>query len=255
MTRWSALLLAGSRPPLRSDKRDRLDGTKARILVRGEPMILRPLRALLESRQIGEVSILTQDIASLKPVIPPDPRVRFAKSNSTIAATIAALIERGDINYPALVTTADHALLDPAMVDHFTRESQGADLAIGVVDRRVVDARFPQTRRTWIGFRGASYTGANLFALGSARAANAVERWRSVEQDRKKGLQVLSALGPSLLLGAVLKLRTLHQSASAVGRKLGLTVRIVEFTDPKAAIDVDKDADLTLVEAILAGRA
>ena len=53
----------------------------------------------------------------------------------------------------------------------------------------------------------------------------------------------------------MLKLRTLDESVAAVGRKLGLTIGAVQLSDPKAAIDVDKPADLELVEAILGGRA
>ena len=76
-----------------------------------------------------------------------------------------------------------------------------------------------------------------------------------MEQERKKGWRVLAAIGPALLLGAVLRMRTLDQSVASVGRKLGLSIRAVEMTDPVAAIDVDKPADHALVEAILAGRA
>ena len=36
--------------------------------------------------------------------------------------------------------------------------------------------------------------------------------WRSVEQDRKKGWRMIAALGPAVLLGAVLRLRTLDQT-------------------------------------------
>jgi hypothetical protein len=116
-------------------------------------------------------------------------------------------------------------------------------------------ARFPQTRRTWLSFRGGSYSGANLFAFGSARVLPAIAQWRAVEQERKKGWRVLAAIGPALVLGAVLRLRTLDQSVDSVGRKLGLSIRAIEMSNPVAAIDVDKPEDHALVEAILAGRA
>ena len=141
------------------------------------------------------------------------------------------------------------------MIAEFTTKAEGADLAIAVVESRPLLARFPQAKRTWIGFRGGRYSGANLFSFGSQRALPAVSRWRSVEQDRKKGWRLLAALGPALLLGAVLKLRTIHESATAIGRKLGVDIRIVEMSDPLAAIDVDKPSDHVLVEDIVAGRA
>ena len=152
-----------------------------------------------------------------------------------------------------LVTTADHALLDGAMIDDFCARAEGADVAIGLVERRALMARLPQTRRTWIGFRGGAYSGANLFALGSPKAASAVRLWREVEQDRKKGWKLLVALGLPGLLGLV-RLRTLDQTLAAMGRKLGITLRAIEMRNPLAAVDVDKPADLALVEAILGGR-
>jgi GTP:adenosylcobinamide-phosphate guanylyltransferase len=255
VTRWTAVLLAGSRPQGDPLARSMMIGHKALIPVAGEPMVLRPLRALLASRAVSEIVVLTQDPEDLRPVLPNDPKVSLRASQGTIAATIAKLIADHSLDFPVLVTTADHALLDPAMIAEFTSKSAGADLAIGVVERRPLTVRFPEAKRTWLSFRGGSYSGANLFAFGSRRVLPAIEQWRSVEQERKKGWRVLAAIGPALLLGAVLRLRTLQQSVEAVGRKLGLSIRAVEMSNPLAAVDVDKVEDHELVEAILAGKA
>lgn len=251
VSRWSALLLAGSRPRGGPDAM----GNKALLVVGGVPMLLRPLGALLDSPLIEKVCVLAQDLDALRPVLPQDPRVELRQSRGTIAGTIAGLIDEQALQYPVLVTTADHALLDAAMIAEFIAQAEGADLAIGLVERETMMRRFPSSKRTWIGFKGGHYSGANLFALGSAKVARVIDRWRGVEQDRKKGWRVLAALGPTLLLGAVLRLRTLDESMAAVGRKLGLTACAIQMSDPKAAIDVDKPADLELVEAILAGKA
>ena len=82
----------------------------------------------------------------------------------------------------------------------------------GWSNARNLMARLPTTERTWLRFRGGAYSGANLFAFGSAKAATAVELWRSVEQDRKKGWRMIAALGPRPAGGAVLRLRTLDQT-------------------------------------------
>jgi GTP:adenosylcobinamide-phosphate guanylyltransferase len=255
MSKWTAVLLAGSRPA--GDPLAKAMGVshKALIPVAGEPMILRPLRALLASEQVGDILVVTQDPADLRPVLPNDERIRLRASGATIAATIAELIGSGAIGFPALITTADHALLDTDTIVEFMAKAQGADLAIGVVEREPLLARLPATKRTWLSFRSGAYTGANLFALGSANALPAIERWRAVEQDRKRGWRVLAALGPALLLGAVLRVRSLDQSVAAVGRKLHMTIRAVVLSNPLAGVDVDKPQDHALVEAILQDRA
>ena len=252
---WTALLLAGSRPG--GDAFAEANGVplKPLIPVRGEPMIRRPLRTLLASPAIKQVRVLTQQPAAIAAVLPAGPRVTVDRSGATIASTIEAILADPATRFPLLVTTADHALLDPEMIADFCARADGVDVAIGVVERRALEAILPQAKRTWIGFRGGAYSGANLFAFASADAVSAVSLWREVEQDRKKGWRMLAAFGPALLLGAGLRLRTLDRSLATIGRKLGLSVCAVIMTDPLVAVDVDKPSDLAMVEAILRDRA
>jgi GTP:adenosylcobinamide-phosphate guanylyltransferase len=252
---WTAIVLAGSRPGPDPFAVSHGTDLKALIPVGGVPMVARPVAALLGAPGIGAVRVLAQLPERIAAVLPKDERLSVETSGATIAATIEAILADPLTVYPLLVTTADHALLDGGMIADFCAQAAGADLAIGMVERRALDARLPQTRRTWIRFRGGSYSGANLFAFGSRDVARAVALWRSVEQDRKKGLRMIAALGPTLLLGSVLRLLTLDQSLARVGRKLGLSIRTVALANPLAAVDVDKPADHELVSAILEGRA
>ena len=255
MSGWTALVLAGSRPG--PDPFAQAHGTdlKALIPVGGVPMVTRPVEALLAAPEISQVRVLAQQLERISAVLPTNPRLSVEPSGATIAATLAAFFADSSTRYPLLVTTADHALLDPAMIADFCAKAESADLAIGLVERAKLMARIPETQRTWLRFRGGAYSGANLFAFGSARAASAVELWRSVEQDRKRGWRMIGALGPLALLGAALRLRTLDQTLASVGRRLGVTIRKVELANPLAAVDVDKPADHELVTAILDGRA
>lgn len=217
-------------------------------------MIVRPVRALLGNVRIGSVRVLAQDGAALAPVLPADARLTVEPSGATIAATIEAIIADPATRWPLLVTTTDHALLTSAMIDDFCNRAEGADLAIGLVERAALMARFPHTKRTWIGFRGEAVSGANLFALGSPKAARAVRLWREIEQDRKKGWKLLVMLGLPGMMGLA-RLWTLDKVVRKIGLRLGLSIRAIRLNDPLAAVDVDKPADLALVELILAGKA
>lgn len=255
MTKWTALLLAGSRPggdPLAADYGTDL---KPLIPIGGRPMVVWPVAALLDAPEVGAVRVLTQQVERIAAELPKDARLSVEASGATIAATLAAILADPGTRFPLLVTTADHVLLDPAMIKDFCAQAEAADLAIGVVEQGPLMARLPGTKRTWLRFRGGAYSGANLFGFGSPDAATAVALWRSVEQDRKQGWRVLSALGPLTLLGAVLRVRTIDQVLAAVGRRLGLSIRKVELANPLAAVDVDKPADHDLVSAILEGKA
>jgi GTP:adenosylcobinamide-phosphate guanylyltransferase len=252
---WTAVVLAGSRPGRDPFAEQFGTDLKALIPLAGEPMVRRPLRALLATQCIGKIIVLSQSPARISTVLPDDACIEVRESQGTIAETMEQLILSRALDFPVLVTTADHALLDGQMIAEFTAGAAGADLAIGVVERKSLLTRLPQTKRTWLAFRGGAYSGANLFAFGSIKALAAIEQWRAVEQDRKKGWRVLAALGPALLLGALLRLRTLDESVARMGGKLGMTARAIVLSNPLAGVDVDKPVDHALVEAILAGRA
>ncbi len=255
MTNWTALLLAGSRPG--GDPLTRSLGCdyKPLLPIKGEPMLLRPIRALLAEPKIAGIRVLTQHPERLAGVLPHDPKVQVEVSQETIASTLAAICADPASRFPLLVTTADHALLSPEMVAEFIDRSGDCDIAVAFVESRPLLARFPDAKRTWLRFGREKYSGANLFALNTPRAAVAIERWRAIEQDRKKGWRVLLQLGLPLFLGAVLRVRDLVQTGHRLSLQLGVVIKPVVMSDPLAAIDVDKPADFSLVKLILDGRA
>ncbi len=252
--KYTAIVLAGSRPGRDAFAEQFGSDLKALIPLGGEPMVRRPVQTLLAAEDIGDIIVLSQMPERIAEVLPADPRVSLRKSDATIAATMLALCLDKSTQWPLLVTTADHALLDVETVDEFCAYAEG-DIAIGVVESAVLLKRFPDAKRTWLKFRGGSYTGANLFALRTPKAAAAIEFWRSVENERKKGWRVVSLLGPFVLLGTLLRLLTIEGALKHVGRKIGLSVTTVRLSNPVAGVDVDKAEDHALAEEILAGRA
>lgn len=217
-------------------------------------MVARPVRALLDSESVGEVMVLSQDPERIAAAIPAGPRVSHRRSKRTIAETMLELVEDPSVKWPLLVTTGDHALLDKGTVDEFCASATGRDIAIGVVERAHLLRRLGKVRRTWLRFRGGAYTGANLFGLASPRVAPAIELWRSIEQDRKKGLRLTGLLGPTVLLGAALRLLTIDQVVERVALRLKLSIKVVRLGNALAGVDVDKMDDHALAEAIIQGQ-
>ncbi|MDQ3471772.1 MAG: nucleotidyltransferase family protein [Pseudomonadota bacterium] len=154
MSGVTALVLAGSRPegdPFAAAFGAR---TKALIPVAGEAMVLRPVRALLASLQVHEVVVLAQEPQLLAEVLPEGPQLSVRRSLDTIADTLSAICNDPATSWPVLVTTADHALLTPAMVAEFVEKAKGADIAVAFVESRGLLARFPDAQRTWLAFGG-----------------------------------------------------------------------------------------------------
>ena len=255
MAGLTALLLAGRRPGIDPLAASRGQTLKALIPVAGIPMVARVVATLLDTAEIGAIRVMTQDIDPIAAVLPADARISFARSGDGIARSIAAALTSGAAPFPLFVTTADHALLTAATIAEFLSGAAGADVAVGMVERRVVEARFPQTKRTWLRFKQGEWSGANLFWFAGPAALPVIEAWASVEQDRKKGWKLIARFGVGLLLRALTRTISLQDAVARAGRGLGANVRMVPLSDPLAAVDVDKPSDLVLAEAVLEGKA
>ncbi len=256
----TALLLAGRRPGVDPLAAHFNVADKVLIPVAGEPMLSRAARALVEHPAIGKVLILSQAGKALSAHeatgwLAHHPKVGFETGGASVSGAISEAIGRNNNGFPFLVATADDALLDRAKLDAFIAEARGADLAVALVERRTLLSAYPDSRRTWLKFRGGAYSGANLFWLGSDKVLPVISIWQGIEQQRKKGRAVIGAFGPLMLIAVALRLLTLRQAVARVGRRFGLIARPVALPMAEACIDVDKPDDHALVEKILANRA
>lgn len=255
---WTAIILAGRRPG--PDGFAAMHGlpTKVLIPVAGEPMLGRVARTLLACPSVERVVVLAQQPESLLTGrlgwMATAPRIRVATATAGISASIMAIAGSGAAPYPVLVTTADHVLLRPEMVESFIAGVGDADGAFGVVRRDVVERAYPETRRTWLKFGDGQYSGANLFALLNAHSMRATAFWSRVEKHRKRAVTLIAFFGPTLFLRILTRTIALPRAAAIVGSKLDLRLRPVVLEHPEAAIDVDKPEDLRLVERILVDR-
>lgn len=257
---FNVLVLAGSRGA--SDPVAAAAGMAQKCLVPagGVPMLCRVLDTLAATPGIGRVFVTLQDPAAIAGDIELQRRlgrrVELVAGDTTPSLSVAAAIARIPEPFPLLVTTADHPLLTPEMVGYFldAAAASGADVAAGLTSSGVLLASYPESKRTWLRFRDERYSGANLFALLTPQAMAAVRFWRRVEADRKKPWRIARAFGPGALLGYVLGLFDLQAAMRRVSRAMGCEARAIPLPFAEAAIDVDKPADLALVETILARR-
>ena len=257
MRDWTAIVLAGERPDGDPLAKGLGVPAKALIEIEGRTMLSRVVRALLDSDRVARVVILAQDTGLISSGEPSDllsdPRVALMASGNGIASSLRSILGTPDAPWPVLVTTADNALLTGRRVQSFLSCAGGCDIGVGVSERSVVESRFPGTRRTWLKFRDGHYSGANLFAFNSDQCLPAIDHWREVEQDRKKGIKLIASFGPSLLLTFLLRRVGFEKGLGMASRKMGLVAKPVVL-DAEAPIDVDKPEDLELVRQILAQR-
>lgn len=261
MNPFDALVLAGRRHGVDRLAEDSGITHRALLDVAGIPMLVRVVGALLASNNIGQIAVsidtphALDTIPELKALVERKKILRHESLESP-SRSVRDALGSGMLGDRVLVVTADHALLTPNIVDHFTRcaEKDDADLSVAVVSETVIKSAFPTTTRTYLRFRDGGYSGANLFAFRTPQAARAAEFWTRAENYRKQPWRLASTFGPmTLLLFALRRLRldaTLERASTAIGCR----IRAVPLPFAEAAIDVDRASDLALVSKILATR-
>ncbi len=255
-----ALVLAG-------DRRGEADPVAARAGVRhkclapvaGIPMLCRVVENLAAVPRIGTIHIALPDPALLEDT--PCLR-RWLRAERILAADCAASVSESVTDTfartgpPLLVTTADHPLLTVVMIEAFLdlAAREPAALVAALVAEETIRTVLPTTRRTFLRFRDGAFSGANLFLLAGGGAAAVLAFWRRVERERKHPWRIARALGPGLLLAYLFRRLTLETAMERASDRIGGKARAVVLPFAEAAVDVDRPADLELVERLLRRR-
>lgn len=220
------------------------------------------LGALTGARAVDDIYVVAnraQEIEQgLKAAGEKAPRVRFIEGSDSPVRGVIRTIEQLKLKYPALVVTGDNPLLTRGEIEGFCRKAlaaKGFDMAVAVAGKSRVLEKMPNAKRTFVPLKGDAWGGCNMFALLSENALAAVRFWIGVERNRKKTLQMVAALGLPVLLGVITRTLTLEEAFRKASAKLGAAILPLPVDDVRVAMDVDKPADASLVEALLKERA
>lgn len=246
-----AVVLAGSRPGAPDPVAD-AEGVAHKVLA--------PLagRTLLEHvvRALGEAGVSRIAVSASNPAVEAEARrlgVELMPTARGPSESVALAFER--FGAPLLVTTGDHPLLDPAWVTELVAGTPAeADVSLMLARRDRVELAAPDTRRTWLSFADGQWSGCNLFLLAAPSAERAIAAWRQVEADRKRPWRIARRLGIGTLWSYWRRKLTLAEAVARFGRSLGVAAILVPASDGRAAIDVDKPADLALVRRLASKR-
>ncbi|MGI9372598.1 MAG: nucleotidyltransferase family protein [Hyphomicrobiales bacterium] len=253
---FSALILAAGRGPDDVMAKAFNIPHKCLVPVGGVPMIKRVVGALNGASKIADISICIDDPSVLPDALGDTSDITVTKNANSAPSSVLSSIDQAKLQWPILVTTADHALLTPEIVDDFlAKASQAkADIAVGLASRETIQARFPDTKRTYFPFSDVKVSGCNLFALFNARALNAVSFWHQADQNRKKPWKIVGAFGVMPLINWAFGRLSLEAAFSGGSEKIGAQIAPVLLPFAEAAVDVDKPEDKELVDKILANQ-
>lgn len=253
---FTAIVLAGSREEGDPVAEAANAPCKAVVDVAGTPMLLRVVDALSRAASVGPVIVAglpdaALEIPGIRAGLARHHAARVAGGESP-SATVAKVIAEVPRSRPVLVTTADHALLEPGIVDAFAAGAGKcrADVAIGLVRAAVVFAAAPDTQRTVTRLSDGGFCGTNLFALLTPEGRDAVGFWGQMERRRKRPVQMMRTLGVTTLLRYVTRRLSLGDALARLSELSGARIAPVLLPFGIAAIDVDKPADLELARRL-----
>ncbi|MES1940354.1 hypothetical protein T5B8_08929 [Salinisphaera sp. T5B8] len=256
----TAVVLAGDRGP--SDPVAVATGAPCKALapVGGQALLARVIEILRGVARIdaivvvGPARTIVDSVPTLKALLAAADVTWVAPADSPSASAARGLDTLAP-GKPALLTTADHALLTAAMIEPLL-DTSGCDLSVGLVDYARVRRAYPASRRTAIRLgRDDGYCGCNLFAVHTSAARKLIADWQRVEKQRKHPARVVaSMLGWTGVLRYALHRLDLEDAFARLSRRAGMQVCPVPLSEPEAGIDVDSLSDLQLVESILTDR-
>jgi CTP:molybdopterin cytidylyltransferase MocA len=232
---------------------------KAIIPLVNRPMITWVVDALWQSGLIDHMVIV-----GLKPgeVDLGRAGIDFIDAGDEMIGSILAGVEWLRQTHPAarkiLMASSDIPLITPDIVRGFVAEcgAQDADGYYTVVEKKVMDARFPGSKRTFVPLKNGRYSGGDLFLFDVAIASKIdLTLISSLTGSRKNYWNQARLLGFGFIARFLLGLMTVHEAAARASKILNVDVKAVETRFAEVGMDLDKPHQYEMIKAVLEQRA
>jgi molybdopterin-guanine dinucleotide biosynthesis protein A len=249
-TRFDAIVLAGQ-DPNRPDPLAEANGVANKVLIEvgGKAMITHVVEALKTSALIGHIVIVgVESINGMD-----DHRLHWIPGQGRLLDNVVAgltwLAQQGPSDRHVLLTSGDIPLMTAAQIDWFlqARQPLTQDLYWGIVERRTMEATFPESKRSYLRLVEGHFCNGGLF-LGKLQTALARQAaFRQLVDERKNVLRQLRLLGLGVVVKFFLNRLRLDDLLKVAERAIGLTGGAIILPFAETGMDVDKPHQLDQV--------
>lgn len=240
------------------DKPDRVSASagvahKSLVPVAGMPMAWHVVQALAESGRVGEIVVVGLEPGEIDFGLPvhyvPNQPSLWASQN----AGLRKLQELNAADRYVLALSADVALLSGETINRFIDACQppGLDAYWGIVQKEVMLASFPRSRRTYLPLKEGSFCSSDLYVGLLSAGFRIQERVHYFIRRRKNVLAQVWKLGPPTMLKFLMRRLAIGDVVDVAYRLAGLRGLPVILPVAEAGMDVDKPEQLAQVEAYL----
>ncbi len=227
---------------------------KALIEIAGKPMIQWVLDAISGSELVDNVLIVGLDESSGVKCSKP---LHFLANQGEMIDNIHAGSDRMlQINPEAkfiIAISSDIPTITSEMVDWTIRTCMESDHALyyNVVERAVMEKRFPGSNRSFVKLKEAEVCGGDMNVLALWVVTAREDLWIKLAAARKNALKQASLMGFGTLLLVALRAIKIERLATRVSRQLDIPARAILCPYAEIAMDVDKPHQLELIMADL----
>lgn len=228
--------------------------SKALIDMAGKPMVQWVLDALSDARQVNNVIVVglspKSGVTCKKPLY-------FVSNQGRMLANIVAgvnkALELDKKSKYVLIASSDIPTLKSQMVDWLIETCMETkdDLYYGICPRDVMEARFPDSKRTYTKLKDMELCGSDINIAHVRMATEHLDMWETLIGSRKSPLKQASIIGLDTLLQVLTRRITLDELVEKVCRRIGITGRAIRWQSAEPCMDVDKPHQLELLRADL----
>ena len=251
--RWNAVVLAGDR-----DKQDSLIvaanvESKAQIEIDGVMLIEKVLTALADAKSIDNIFVVSSEVESsvLKDSLARIFTTYSAKSLLAAQGPCASAIRGVEVSkhYPTLIITSDLPLICAEHIDNYCAsvESIDADFVITAIPHDVILQTVPSIKKTTYKLNRQSMCFANLFALKTSTALNALNFWQDVESKRKSPIKLIASIAWQYLLSYAFGRLSLNDVGVILSKQSNASIKLANIACAELAIDIDTKEDYKII--------
>jgi hypothetical protein len=172
---------------------------------------------------------------------------------ANIVAGVNKALEINKRNKYVLVVSSDIPALKAEMVDWLIQTCMETkdDLYYGVCPREVMEARFPDSKRTYTHLKDMDVCGADMNITHVRMATEHLDMWESLIGSRKSPLRQASMIGFGTLFALFTRRLTLEDAVRRVTERIGVKGRAIVWPYAEPCMDVDKPVQLEILRADL----
>jgi len=231
--------------------------SKALIPIAGKPMIAHVVDALAGSRYVQHIVVVALDpAAEVQFSVPVD----YVPDANDMLANVQAGVDYVMEHYrdadAALLSGSDVPTITPSIVDAFVEECMRTDhdLYYAIVERSVMETRFPESRRTFVRLKDGEFAGGDMMLFRNTLSIHDRDLWERLAASRKNALRQVAMFGPWTLFKFVTHRLSLAEAERRACKVLAINGRAIPFPYAEVGMDVDKPFQLEIARAELEAR-